>query len=97
MPRADEPEMTRDDAKKEAAEHAKAKKDLAAAVKALKAAKKSKDAAKIHAAHEELEEVLVTHHRHLSMKESAAGRKHLKGGTRRRRRHTRHTRHTRRR
>jgi hypothetical protein len=88
--------MTRNDAKKEAAEHAKAKKDLAAAVKALKAAKKSKDASKIHAAHEELEEVLVTHHRHLSMKESAAGRKHLNGGTRRRR-HTRHTRHTRRR
>ena len=86
MPRADEPEMTREDAKKEKADHARAKKDLAAAIKALKAAKKSKDEAKIRAAHEELEETLVTHHRHLTLIESADGRKHLKGGTRRRRR-----------
>ena len=89
MPKANEPEMTREEAKKEKAEHAKAKKDLATAVKALNAAKKSKDVAKIHAAHEELEETLVTHHRHLSMKESADGRKHLKGGRRTRRHHSR--------
>jgi cellobiose-specific phosphotransferase system component IIA len=91
MPKADEPEMTREEAKKEKADHAKAKKDLAAAVKALKAAKKSKDATKIQSAREELEETLVTHHRHLSLLESAAGRKHLKGGTRRRHRSRRHT------
>jgi hypothetical protein len=86
MPKAsDDDHMTREDVKKEKADHAKAKKDLAAAVKLLKAAKKSKDDGKIAAAKEELEEVLVTHTRHLTLLESKAGRAHLKGGTRRRR------------
>ena len=76
--------MTREDVKKEKADHAQGKKDLAAAVKALKAARKTKDDAKIAAAKEELEEVLVTHTRHLTLAESKAGRAHLKGGTRRR-------------
>ena len=84
--------MTREDVKKEKADHAQGKKDLAAAVKALKAARKTKDDAKIAAAKEELEEVLVTHTRHLTLSESAAGRKHLKGGRRTRRgRHRRST------
>ena len=84
--------MTREDAKKEKADHAQGKKDLAAAVKALKAARKTKDDAKIAAAKEELEEVLVTHTRHLTLAESKAGRAHLKGGSRRRRSRRRSTR-----
>ena len=84
--------MTREDVKKEKADHAQGKKDLAAAVKALKAARKTKDESKIAAAKEELEEVLVTHTRHLTLAESKAGRAHLKGGTRRRRSRRRSTR-----
>jgi hypothetical protein len=85
MPKAsDDDHMTREDVKKEKADHARGKKELAAAVKALKAARKSKDESKIAAAKEELEEVLVTHTRHLTLAESKAGRAHLKGGTRRR-------------
>jgi hypothetical protein len=91
MPKANEPEMSREDAKKEKADHAKAKKDLAKGVKDLKAARKTKDAAKIAAAKEELEEVLVTHTRHLTLSESKAGRDHLKGGRRTRRRSRRGT------
>ena len=93
MPKAsDDDHMTREDAKKEKADHAQGKKDLAAAVKALKAARKTKDDAKIAAAKEELEEVLVTHTRHLTLAESKAGRAHLKGGSRRRRSRRRSTR-----
>jgi len=86
--------MTREQMKEESLNHTQAVKDLNAAIKSLATAKKTKDAGKITAARDKLEETLIAHHRHLSMAESAKGRKHLKGGrrTRRQRRTRRHTR-----